>query len=193
MAAFPRYGETGRWARLRRFARGRDGVAAIEFAIVFPVLLIIVAGSIDTSEALHASGRSTKVAATLAGFLADQNRWTAADVDELITAGSFMMRPYETGSLKITLSVLKVAADGTARVTASRALGTEPLVVGSISPVEVPAKIGDPDVNLVLSQVDYSLATPFSALWPGFTVNNRFRLVKHYFARPRQNDTIVIQ
>jgi Flp pilus assembly protein TadG len=193
MAALSRHRTSGRWTLLRRFAKGRQGVAAVEFAIVFPVLLILVAGSIDTSEALSASGRSTNVAATLAGFLADQNRWTTADVDELITAGSFMMRPYEAGSVKITLSVLKVAADGTARVTASRALGTTPLVVGSISPVAVPRKIGDPAVNLVLSQVDYSLATPFSALWPGFTVNNRFRLVKHYFARPRQNDTIVIQ
>lgn len=174
------------------FARAREGAAGIEFAFVLPVLLVVAAASIDLSEALQANRKTNNVASSVASFVADQNQWTTSEVQDLMTAASFIMEPFETDDLKIVLSVLKVSDDGTVTVATSRAHGTSPLPTGSNPPVDVPGGIRIPKTDLILAQVDYSLATPFSTLWPVLTVRNRFEFSKYYFARPRRSKNVVI-
>lgn len=178
---------------LHRFRRARRGAAGIEFALLFPVLLVMVAASIDLNEALYAKRKTTQIASSVAGFLADQNQWKKAEVDDLLTAASFIMRPFKTDDLKIVLSVLTVSKDGTVKVAASQAIGTKPLVAGTSSPIAVPVAIRTPDVQLVLAQVNYTLATPFSTLWPIIAVDDKFVFSQYYFARPRRSDKIVIE
>ncbi|MBB3950255.1 TadE/TadG family type IV pilus assembly protein [Aureimonas jatrophae] len=175
-----------------RFARAERGVAAIEFALLFPLLLMIVAASVDISEALYARRKTIQIAANLAGFVADQNQWSGREVDDLIGAARFIIRPFPARDLAVTVSVLRVGEDGSVKVSASRAIGGEPLRAGDAPPIPVPAAIRKPDVDLVLAQVDYSLETPFSTLWPVIAVHDRFEFSQHYFARPRRSDKVTI-
>lgn len=189
------------WSRQRkslrhvvgRFARDGSGVAGIEFAVTFPILLILIAGSVDISEALVAQRKSRQIASSIAGFMADQSQWTKSEVDDLLTAGTFMIRPYKAEDLKLVVSILERKPDGTMKVAASRASGGDALAVGSAPSVEVPEDIRSDASDLVLAQVDFKLETPFSALWPYYTVNNKFEYKTYYFARPRRGADISIK
>ena len=180
-------------ALTRRFRRAKGGIAGIEFALMFPILLIVIAASIDLSEALAARRKTTYIASALAGFLADQNHWTKAEVEDLLTAGNLILAPFETDGLKIVLSVLEVSADKKVKVAASYAQGTAALSIGSASPIAISADILTPNVHIVLAQVDYALATPFSTLWPVYAVEDRFEFSAHSVARPRRSDKITIK
>lgn len=50
----------------RRFGQSTDGVAGLEFAVVFPVMLIMLVGGFELSRAIAASTRATYLANSLA-------------------------------------------------------------------------------------------------------------------------------
>ena len=50
-------------AVIRRFAVDRQGVGAIEFAIVFPILVMLYVGAFEITVGLSVSSRATRSAA----------------------------------------------------------------------------------------------------------------------------------
>jgi Flp pilus assembly protein TadG len=185
------------WPRLKRCVDAlrcdASGVAAIEFAFLFPILLVIVAASVDISEALDARGKVTNIASAVAGFVADQNQWKAAEVDDLLKGGAFIMEARHPADLKIRVSILSVATNGAVTVKSSRASMTPAYNAGIPSPVVVPPSIKNPGTDIVLAEVDYTVQPPFAKFWPIFTVADLFTFHHHYLARPRRSSTVTIE
>lgn len=107
--------------RLAAFASGVDGIAAVEFALILPLLLLLYFGSFEVTQAVRASRKVDLVAAALANLASQQATCstgttpclTEADMtgsNGIFTAAAAIMAPFGTATLKMTVSQINITS-----------------------------------------------------------------------------------
>jgi Flp pilus assembly protein TadG len=107
----------GAIARLgRRLAALRDdvrGVAAVEFGLVAPVMLLFLLGTIEVTRAVAINQRFGQAVNTIADLVAREGALTADDVNAIYGIAEEIMRPYEIDDLSISIiPVMSSPTDG---------------------------------------------------------------------------------
>lgn len=69
----------------RDFGRSRSGIAALEFAFIAPVMIVLFFGVVEGSNALSVSRKVTLAANTLADLASQETQLTAAQAADLFT------------------------------------------------------------------------------------------------------------
>ncbi len=177
-------------ALLRHLSRNRDGASAIEFAFLFPIMLLLLAGLVDLGQGLTVRRKINQIASTSSEIIAMQSSWTEASVGSILDGVSTIVQPYDSDELTILLCVLDIDKKGKATVNWSAAYGTSALSAGQDSPVAVPQELQTADVQLVVTRVQYKLDTVFSSLFESFTGGGTYEYDQHFFIRPRNGNTI---
>ncbi|OWV80441.1 pilus assembly protein TadG [Rhizobium sp. R635] len=175
---------------IRRLARDRAAASGVEFALLLPILIVLLFGTVDLGHALTVSRKIDEIASSTGDMIAQQSTWTSTDVAKLLSGASFILQPYDTTGLKITLTVNDVDNSGKATVNWSAAFNTSSLASGTASAIDIPKKIQETGVQVVLTRVEYTLTTPVSAFFSNFTGQNGYSFDHHFFNRPRVSDTI---
>jgi Flp pilus assembly protein TadG len=105
-----RRGGNGLFARLRRET---GGMAAIEFAMIVPIMFFLFVGTIEFSQALTVDRRLTQAASSTADLIAraPNSGLTAAQVDRDLKIIEQLIAPYEIERLYVV--VASVIAQGT--------------------------------------------------------------------------------
>lgn len=92
---------------LKRMQLNQTGVAAVEFALILPILLILYLGTAETTQGITASRDANLTARTVVDLIAQQpNNVTLTDtqINQVISATSAIMAPFSTSPLKMTMS-----------------------------------------------------------------------------------------
>jgi Flp pilus assembly protein TadG len=173
--------------RLRNFLRlWRDqrGVAAVEFALILPVLLLLYFGSIETASLYSADRRVANVAGTIGDLVSRaKDSITESEITDYFQAASGIMQPYDTGTLTQVVSLLSVDEDGNVTVVWSRQFnGGLVRADGSSYPLPAERQINQVarDGLLVASEVHYSYRPLFGIVYP-----NALTLAHEEFFLPR--------
>lgn len=93
-------------ARIRALRRRwrDDGVAAIEFALIVPMVSIMFIGAVELSQALTIDRRVTATANATADLVArSETKISQAEITDIMRAGSYIVAPYSQNPLRITL------------------------------------------------------------------------------------------
>lgn len=175
---------------LRRLARDRAGTSGVEFALVLPILILLLAATVDLGHALTVSRKIDEIASTTGDVISQQGTWTKSNVAGLLSGMSFILQPYDTTGLTITVAVEDVPTNGSATVNWSAAFNTSSLAAGAASPIAVPEKIQEDGVQVVLTRVQYTFTTPLSNLLGSFTGTSGYTFDRYFFNRPRTADKI---
>ncbi|MEE7446799.1 TadE family protein [Methylobacterium radiotolerans] len=101
-------------ARLIRLIGDRDGVSAIEFSVIAPILLLILMGSIELPRAYMIGKRLDNAASTMADLI---SRGSYADLKPVFAATSAISNPYDVSRASIVLTAAGTYSDGTAATT----------------------------------------------------------------------------
>lgn len=91
----------------RRIAHDDRGVAAVEFALLLPLMLLIYLGTAEVSQALMATRKATDVAESLSDLVAEQEAdapLTDAEIADVFAAATAIMSPFPAVPLKMTVS-----------------------------------------------------------------------------------------
>jgi Flp pilus assembly protein TadG len=175
-----------------RLRRDERGVSAIEFVLIFPLLVGLLAGTVDFGQALMVSRKMDQIVGTLGDMVSQQSSWTTTDLDAIMTGTAVIIQPFDNTNLQIQLAVLDVASDLTTKVNWARAYHTTALTNGAASPVTIPTNIAESGVQLIAVKATYSLTTPFSSLLKPITGVTSYSYSKTYIMRPRIKDTITL-
>lgn len=103
--------------RLQCFWRNAQGAAAVEFAYLAPILLLMLMGTIELGRAINMDRHFT-MATAMTGDLVAREEWlgtsdsnAAANLDSMMGAVEHVMHPYDASTLK--LGIFSVRASPT--------------------------------------------------------------------------------
>lgn len=98
---------------LSRFSLARDGVAAVEFALVMPLLITLYIGTTEASRALSHDRRLTSAASALGDLVAQtKGSLTPTELADLFSIAKITVAPYDASNLKQIVTHVYINADG---------------------------------------------------------------------------------
>jgi Flp pilus assembly protein TadG len=106
--------------RIAGLLRHEKGLAAIEFAMVLPVMLVMFMGTVELSNLLTADRRTEAVAATLTDLVARDDSITQAEVTDIFYAAQSVMADMYSSTLQMVITSINESS-GKAVVGWSRA------------------------------------------------------------------------
>jgi Flp pilus assembly protein TadG len=109
---------------LRQFFRNRRGIAAVEFALIVPVLMLSYLGATDVTQGLAVDRKLGQVASTVSDLVAQEDSITRDQVHAFFQSGIAIMRPFDFERTKLRLTIVEVD-DGSTEVTGATARNWE--------------------------------------------------------------------
>lgn len=111
-------GKTSIIARLRRFGAEQRGVAAVEFAVILPFLLLLFMGSIEASSLITVDRRVNVISGTVGDLVARTNGTLSnTKMTDYFLASQNIIFPYVTTGLKQVVTLVAVDASGNTTVS----------------------------------------------------------------------------
>jgi Flp pilus assembly pilin Flp len=86
------------WNVLRKLRRNNRGVAAIEFALLLPVLITLLIGCLEVTFKIWSTQKAEKLSVTLADVIAQSQEVTTSDLNALVSAVDKIMEPFPFGN-----------------------------------------------------------------------------------------------
>jgi Flp pilus assembly protein TadG len=164
---------------LLRFRGDRDGVSAVEFALIAPVMVLLYLGMVEISMALSVDRKVTNSASALADLIAQDDVITDDEMTDILNAGAAIIAPFDAADYSVRISSVSMSLVGEVEVDWSDAQGMTPRAAGS-QPT-LPGGILSPGRSVVWVEVAYSYEAPFRE------VTGDFDIAEEFFLRPRQS------
>ena len=178
---------TQMWRLAIGLRRARSGVAAVEFALMLPLLALLLFGSAEVSVMLLADRKVTSLANVVGDLIAQDDALTTAELTGIFDAAASVLQPFQpTGLCIVTTSVIinnsnQLVVDWSrenAAVTGCARRTTPPAINAAVIP---------PGGSVIVSEVRY----PFQPV-TGFVLSSGATLSETFVLRPRRSDRITI-
>lgn len=169
------------WAR--RFAKDRQGVSAVEFALLLPLMLTMYLGGSEISNALTASRKVTLVSRTVADLSSQSSKITNTSMTNILNASAAVIAPFATGSLKVTVSQVKIDGSGNATIDWSDTRNGTARTVGAS--VTLPSQLAVANTWLIWTEADYTYVPSF-----GSGITGTLHLTDQIYMRPRLSNSV---
>lgn len=172
--------------------RDQSGVAAVEFALILPFLLILLIGMAETVGALNHDRKVSQAASSVTDLIAQSETVSKSEVADIMRAAVEIMKPYPETTLDVVVASVKFDEDGDPEVVWSRnKAGGEPWSEGSKPPIEMPASLAIPGTSLVVGKASYTYVPTFSTMIQNiFPRATSIDLDDTYFYKPRLTSTV---
>ena len=179
------------WCDARRHAANlladRRGLAAVEFAFILPVMMVMLFGTVEVSTAIAIDRKVTLMARTLSDLTSQATKVEDTDFTNFFAASYGIMTPYPTTSavLSSTITEIYVDASKVAHVQWSKgSAGSTALAPRDVVPIS--DKLAIAGTYLIMSQVSYSY-TPTV----GYVMKSALTMKDSAFTRPRQSQCVM--
>jgi Flp pilus assembly protein TadG len=122
------------------FRRDRRGIAAIEFALIAPLLLAMYFVTMEVSQAIETNKKVGRVGSIVADLVTQQKQVDTNGLDDIMKIASTALMPYNRSSPTVTITAINITG-GQATVEWSRKLvnGVASASVAKNSVVAVPS------------------------------------------------------
>jgi Flp pilus assembly protein TadG len=170
-------------SRLRDFARGERGMAAVEFAVILPFMLTAYLGGVEVGTGVALDRKVAITTRAVADLASRYINIKNADMTSILGATSAIIQPYAAAPLAVTVSQVTVDANGNATIAWSDSLNGTARAVGS--PVTLPGTLATPNTSYVWGEVKY-VYTPTL----GYVLTGSWNLTNQIFMSPRESASI---
>ncbi len=155
----------------RRFARDDSGVAAVEFAYIAPILLVMLMATFELSRAISIDRRLNSVSAMASELVAREEKLDAEDLKNVYRSLDHVMKPYNDNSLVVRLLQVRTDNNGETKVewsseinhTAVESTGSDPLPAPytQCSNFSIDADLKQNGSRVVVAEVGYNYQPVF--------------------------------
>lgn len=99
--------------RMRAFARRREGVAAVEFALVLPIMIAMYFGLVELTSGFGHDARAARLAQALSDMVTQSTAISNADMNTIFLSASTVLQPYpaEKVAMRVTSFVIDSKGD----------------------------------------------------------------------------------
>jgi Flp pilus assembly protein TadG len=169
--------------RLKSLVGDKRGVAAVEFAMLLPLMMTLYLGVVEVSQGIAIARKVTLTSRTLADLASRVSTISNADMTNILNASSTVLSPYPVSNLKVVVTAVTINSAGSATVAWSDTLNGTAKTVGAA--VTLDAALAVPSTTLIMSEVEY-VYTPTI----GYVVTGSLTLRDKMYMRPRQSTTV---
>lgn len=163
--------------------RSCSGTALTEFAISFPVLILMYVGVYSLSDALACNRKVTIATRAVTDLTTRYPRLSDADLDNIMNASMQIMLPYPADRAQISISQVKVINNSHATVIWSNSKNTTPLSSGTV--INIPNGISTAGTYLIIGSITYNYVPPVN-----FGIMDKISFTDKAILRPRLLDQI---
>jgi Flp pilus assembly protein TadG len=156
--------EPGVGSRFASFLRSRSGLAAVEFAFIAPIMILLFFGTIEGSAAYSTNRRIVLASSTLADLVAQETSITKANLEDLFTGMEDVVGTNDGGGLvfRVVSVVLDPDTDQLKVHWSLDSTGATPYAAGSVYAGDVDAALFDDASSLIVAETSYDYSSPIS-------------------------------
>jgi Flp pilus assembly protein TadG len=148
----------------RRFGADKSGLAALEFAILLPMMVILLFGSVEVINMLSTNQRVQNVAASLADVIARDTEVSNAEINGLWIAMDTLMFPEPPAPLEARITSILIVNATTAQVTWSDGNGMPARAVNST--VTLPTAMMQVGSSIIMAETSYRYTSIIGVVTP---------------------------
>jgi Flp pilus assembly protein TadG len=175
-----------------RFRRAEEGLSAVEFALLFPVMAVFYLGGVQIAMAVSTYRLVDLTANTVTNIVAQYTTISkSAQMPDILSAATQVMYPaslndpYVGKNIKVVVSLVAIDTKGNATITWSQSLNGTARTTGSAVTVPPSMITAGVATNVLLGETTYAFTAPIDFLTLG-TIN----LSSSLFMVPRASTTI---
>ena len=171
--------------RLARFHADDRGVAATEFILLLPIMLVLSFGLAEVYVEHATEDQFLRYVHQTGDILAREPTLTTSEITAIRNTSDQMVKGFDSGrTVDIHVASIGFKADGTPVILWQRSAGASPITV---NPTEV-ADMGLPTDTIIRVQAHMSYTSPFNFIWESTSRN----ITSVAYFRPRETRAIAM-
>lgn len=185
---------------VRKFAGNRRGVAAIEFALIAPLLLAMYFVTMEIAPAIDANKKVGRAASMIADLVTQQQSISSSEVEAIMAIGEATLRPYSRTNLKVIITAIEITDEDAPQVKVvwSRQMidgaFSRDAAKGEVTTVPATLKVRNSFLVRVQSELDYRPMITWTADQKAATgllaAFDKINMKETYYLRPRMSSSI---
>jgi Flp pilus assembly protein TadG len=166
---------------LNRWRRDEDGTAAVEAALVFPILLMMLLGTFDMGNAILSNQKVIRASQVTADLVTRERSVNATMLEEAITGGELALAPEDISTYGVDIISVSFDNEGDSAIVwrETRNMAADPDVLDRVE------ELAEPNSGVVIVIVQYTFEPIF-----GDFVFNDIGMEEVAFARGRKSAVV---
>ena len=161
-----------------RFAADARGTAAIEFAMIIPVLILFYFAVVELSLALDVNRKVSTTASVIGDLVAQAKETDATEVEAIFDAANAIMQGVDVSEMELRVTSLAMDGDGNTEVTWSRGRHTAPNTCDA--EIATPTGVLTENQSVIIAEVAYTYRPPI-----GHFLTGDIEMTDTFYLRPR--------
>ncbi len=202
-ATMPRHAISRLQTLVRRYTGNQDGMAAIEFAMIAPILALMFIGAVELSQAITVDRRVTQVASSTADLIARaEKQISQTEITDIMKVGGYIMKPYSEAPVQII--VRNVTSSPTNATVAKQSwsctyqgTGQTQTCACSSTNYTLPGNLVSTNDSVVIAEVTYAykplMFDFFMKKSTGGTGSGTYTLTEKTYLKPRGQAAMLLQ
>ncbi|MFD3266372.1 TadE/TadG family type IV pilus assembly protein [Phenylobacterium ferrooxidans] len=163
---------------LKTLIKDRRGAAAVEFAFVAPVMILMYYGLAELTQGMMADRRASHVASAIGDLVAQDTMINTSEMNDIFNVGKAIIAPFPTNGLSMRVTSIRKDSSGAIQVMWSKSSGS----MGVLTTVaSVPAGLIANNESVILAESSYVYNSATKQALP-----NALTFTQKYYLKPRK-------
>ena len=172
---------------LRRFARATEGLAALEFALIAPMMVLLLFGAVELIDALEANQRTQNAASSMADVISRELQVSDTELSGLWSSLDVLMYPSDGAAVAGCITSISIDNNGVSHTqwhevheSTAHPFGTCPS-----SHVQLTSAMKTPNTSLIVAETRLYYSPRLHFIFSG-----DFQMAHTVYRRSRRIDPI---
>jgi Flp pilus assembly protein TadG len=171
---------------LNRFFRDHRGAAAVEFAFVAPLMILLYYGIAELTQGMMADRRTSHVASIIGDLVAQDTQVNQTEINDVFNVGRAVIAPFPTAALSMRITSVRADAGGTPRVIWSTASGSMSTLGAGGAVSGVPVGLLAANESVIMAEASYVYTSALKKVMPA-----PITLSQKYYLKPRKGSEVL--
>tara|TARA_R110002072_G_scaffold165852_1_gene319091 strand:+ start:1379 stop:1906 length:528 start_codon:yes stop_codon:yes gene_type:complete len=160
---------------------GEEGMAAVEAAMVFPIMVVMLLGVFDLGNAILTNQKALRASQVVADLIARNGVVSDQDIDDAIEAGRLAFEPLDSSSYGVDIISIRFDEDENSEIVWRETMNMS----GVANPLGDVDALKDVDEGVVMVAVHYDFEPKFAKFLNDISMN------EVAFSRGRRSPVVV--
>ncbi|MFN0265272.1 TadE/TadG family type IV pilus assembly protein [Tepidamorphus sp. 3E244] len=171
-----------------RFVSDERGIAAVEFALVAPVMVAAYLGSVDLTQGVMVDRKVSVMTSAIGDLVAQSEEITTPEINNIFNIANALMAPYDKSTIKLRVSSLEITKKKQGQKREAKVIwsdGKNQSAYAKDTEILVPESIAANATSVIFTEGSYTFTPLF-----GQIITEKLVLKDSYYHVPRISDSV---